>query len=83
MLQYKHILCLVLLLTVTIALSFICITCSGSDVSVLGDCDCINGATLVILSSEVMDGRRSRPYCRETTGLLFDRNCICKIRNRN
>ena len=71
MLQYKHI-CLVLLLTVTIA-SSICITCSGSDVSVLGEFDCINGASLVVLSCEVMDGRRSRSYCRE---ILFDRNCI-------
>ena len=75
MLQYKHI-CLVLLLTVTIASSSICIACSGSDVSDLGECDCISWASLVVLSCEVMDGHRSRSYCRKTTGLLFDRNCI-------
>ena len=67
----------------TVASSSICIACSGSDVSVLGECDCINRASLVVLSCEVMDGRRSRPCSRESTGLLFDRNCICKIRNRN
>ena len=57
--------------------------CSGSDVSVLGECGCSNGASLVVLSCEVMDGRRSLPCSRESTGLLFDSNCICKIRNRN
>ena len=62
----------VVILTVTS--SYTCIACSGSDVSALGEYGCAS------LSCEVMDGRRSRPY---STGLLFGRNCICKIGNRN